>query len=108
MLLTLEREPRQKRRWGQIVARAWDDDDYRKRLLAEPAAVLREEGIEVPPGIEVRVEEGEDVGDASCLRLPPRPGLEDLLDDERCSPLKSPVARGCTTCNCISCYCGRR
>lgn len=85
MVLALEREPRQVRRWGQIVARAWDDDAFRRRLLSEPACVLREEGIDVPPGAGVRVIEGEGA-DASeeeiCFWLPPWPADEDLVEDE--------------------------
>jgi hypothetical protein len=30
--------------WGQIVARAWQDEAFKRRLLADPAAVLREQG----------------------------------------------------------------
>jgi hypothetical protein len=84
MLLALEREPRQKRRWGQIVARAWDDADYRQRLLAEPASVLNEEGIDVPPGVSVQVVEGsvpEVTEEQTCFWLPPQPDHEDLITD---------------------------
>lgn len=31
------------------------DEGFKQRLLADPAAVLKEEGVETPPGIEVRV-----------------------------------------------------
>jgi hypothetical protein len=85
MVLALEREPRQERRWGQIVARAWDDDAFRRRLLAEPACVLREEGIDVPPGTAVRVIEGEsaDAGEEEvCFWLPPGPDGEDVVEDD--------------------------
>ena len=76
MVLALEREPRQERRWGWIVARAWDDAAFRRRLLAEPACVLREEGIDVPAGAAVRVIEGESAGageEETCFWLPPSP-----------------------------------
>jgi hypothetical protein len=85
MVLALEREPRQERRWAQIVARAWDDDAFRRRLLAEPACVLREEGIEVPAGAAVRVIEGESAdagGEETCCWLPPSPDGEDLAEDD--------------------------
>ncbi len=106
MTLTLDREPQQRRHWGRIVARAWDDDDFRQRLLAEPEAVLREEGIEVPPGIEIRVEEGE-AGDTTCLRLPPKPDIEDLIQDFDATP-GSLVGRSCHGwCVGCCCYCRR-
>jgi hypothetical protein len=85
MVLALEREPRQERLWGRVVARAWDDDAFRRRLLAEPAPVLREEGIDVPPGAAVRVIEGAgaDAGeDEVCFWLPPGPADEDLVEDD--------------------------
>jgi hypothetical protein len=41
--------------WAQLVARAWSDPAYKKRLLAHPAAVLREAGLEVPEGVEIKV-----------------------------------------------------
>jgi hypothetical protein len=110
MVLTLEREPQLRRRWGRIVARAWDDDDFRCRLLAEPEAVLREEGFDIPEGAEIRVEDGDDASDGDCLRLPPTPAREELIDEDL---VVTPVARstcGCST-NCgpyiCGCKCGR-
>jgi hypothetical protein len=67
------------------VARAWDDEPFRQRLLAEPEAVLREEGLDVPEGVEVRVVEDEAPGDADAaayLRLPPKPAADDLIEDD--------------------------
>jgi hypothetical protein len=85
MVLTLDQEPRQRRRWGQLVARAWDDDGFRQRLLAEPEVVFCEEGIDVPCDVEFRVLEGdeaEDAGDGAYLRLPAKPGAEALFEDD--------------------------
>lgn len=47
--------------WGQIVARAWCDAGFMKRLRSDPRAVLAEHDLEVPPGTEVMVEEGTEV-----------------------------------------------
>ena len=47
--------------WNQIVARAWCDNDFMKRLLSDPRAVLAEHDLEVPPGTEVEVEMGTEV-----------------------------------------------
>ena len=41
--------------WGQIVAKAWQDEAFMRRLLADPAAVLGEHGVEVPSGVQVKV-----------------------------------------------------
>src|SRR5262249_5120978 len=85
MMLALEREPRQMRQWGRVVARAWDDTAFRQRLLTEPASVLCEAGIEVPPGMAIRVGESdvaEACEDESCFWLPPNPADADLIEDD--------------------------
>lgn len=60
--------------WGQIVAKAWQDESLKKRLLADPAAVLKEYGIEVPPGVQLRVVENTD--QILHLTLPSKPTRE--------------------------------
>ena len=37
------------------MVRAWSDPAFKKRLLAHPAAVLEEAGLEVPEGVEIKV-----------------------------------------------------
>src|SRR5262245_51038370 len=68
--------------YGQLVARGWSDEAFQRRLLADPAAVLAEQGIGLPPGLEVRVYE--DSPTAVHLALPPTPsaGLADALADQ--------------------------
>jgi hypothetical protein len=68
------------KKWGQIVARAWADEGFKSRLLADPAAVLRESGLEVPPGVQVQV--GEDTDQVFHLILPQKPRDEELTDQE--------------------------
>jgi hypothetical protein len=85
MVLALEREPRRKRQWGRIVARAWDDETFRRRLLEEPAAVLCEEGIDVSPDMTVCIVEDESaprVDEGLCFWLPPSPDTADLIADD--------------------------
>ena len=36
--------------WNEVVANVWADDDFKKRLLAEPVSVLREAGFDIPQG----------------------------------------------------------
>jgi hypothetical protein len=67
------------KRYGQLVARAWADEAFKRRLLAEPAAVLAEHGIPVPPGREVRAVENTDR--VLYLTLPAAPS-EELSDEE--------------------------
>jgi hypothetical protein len=67
------------KQYGQLVARAWSDTAFKLRLLAEPATALAEQGIAVPPGVEVRVHENTPA--VFHLTLPPRPS--DELSDEQ-------------------------
>ncbi len=48
----------QSQRFAHIVARAWIDDDFKKRLLSRPAEVLAEYRLELPRGVtDVRIVE---------------------------------------------------
>jgi hypothetical protein len=40
-----------------VVARAWRDPAFKRRLLADPATALREGGVAAPAGTGVRVVE---------------------------------------------------
>ena len=67
--------------WNQIVARAWCDEDFMKRLLSDPREVLVEHDLEAPPGVEVEVVMGTEVriDDTDSVRrfvLPARPAHE--------------------------------
>ncbi len=66
--------------WGRIVARAWQDDAFKRRLLADPAAVLQEHGVRVPPGSKVQVIE--DTAQVHHLTLPRKPDAARELSEE--------------------------
>jgi hypothetical protein len=44
---------------AKVIAKAWADPDYKKRLMKNPKAVLAEAGIELRPGYRVVIQEGE-------------------------------------------------
>jgi hypothetical protein len=67
------------KKWNQLVVKAWMDEDFKKRLLANPAAVLKQEGLEVPPGVQVKVVQGTDT--QLTLLLPASPS-EELSEEE--------------------------
>jgi hypothetical protein len=50
----------QRKRMSQIIAKCWADEGYKRKLLADPAATLRSEGIELPVGQSVKVLENSD------------------------------------------------
>jgi hypothetical protein len=62
------------KKWAQLVARAWTDERLKQRLLDTPEAVLREHGIDVAAGIEIRVVEN--TPQVTYLTLPVKPALE--------------------------------
>ncbi len=45
----------QQKKWAVCVAKAWADDDYKKRLMSDSSAVLKEEGFAVPEGMRIKV-----------------------------------------------------
>jgi hypothetical protein len=91
--------------WSQIVARAWCDEGFMKRLRSDPRAVLAEHDLEVPPGTEVQLEEGTEVRveDTDTVRhfiLPATPP-EELVEE----PLVGDVVAYCGACGGCACRC---
>jgi hypothetical protein len=82
------------KKYGQVVAKAWQDEAFKRRLLGNPQAVLEEHGLPLPPGKAVRVVE--DTADTVHLVLPPKPAGE--LSDEQLDQ----VAGGCCCSACDS------
>lgn len=74
---------------ARVIALAWQDEAYKKRLLAHPVEVLREEGLEVPKGMRVKVLE--DTPTLRHLVIPVKPAglsdkeLEEYAEYTRCS-----------------------
>jgi hypothetical protein len=68
--------------WAKIIARTWTDEEFKKRLLADPKAVLKEEGIEFSEDLKLTIVDGKK--DELHLTLPPRPegggSIEDLQE----------------------------
>ncbi|MCU0518404.1 MAG: hypothetical protein MUC60_16365 [Oscillatoria sp. Prado101] len=86
-----------KREWRQIVnqvcqliARAWLDENFKAQFIANPRQILEEAGIDVPDGLEVRIDESayiwsvqqsEEVSGAVwTIPLPPK--LADVTDEQ--------------------------
>ncbi len=45
--------------WRKICSRAWGDENFKQRLVANPGEVLAEEGLEAPPGVSYKVVENQ-------------------------------------------------
>ena len=69
------------RKVGQLLLKVWQDPTFKRRLVADPRAVLREEGLPVPDSTSVRVLE--DTPETMHLVLPRNlPGEEELSDEQ--------------------------
>jgi hypothetical protein len=66
------------RKVTKIIAKAWMDEGFKARLLSDPMATFKEEGVEIPPGVEVRI--AVDTDKIRHLLLPMKPAGEELSD----------------------------
>ena len=77
--------------YARVIAKAWADEDFKKRLLDDPAAVLQENNIEMPEGTTVKfVEKYEN---EILIPLPPRPKDTNELSEEALEKIAGGVAR---------------
>lgn len=44
-----------RKNWSKLVAKVWSDDALAQRLQNDPKAVLKENGIDVPDGMNITV-----------------------------------------------------
>jgi hypothetical protein len=100
--------------WGQIVGRAWADEEFKERLIADPVTVLAEYDLTPPAGVHVEVLEDplwvpENTAEVLYLVLAEKPSNEELSEDDLCSVAGVEAASrcGCEWCHrCHHCYCG--
>lgn len=74
------RREEQVERMQMIIAKAWTDETFKQRLLVDATAVLREEGVDLPHGVEVRAVENTDR--VFHLVISPRPADGELTESE--------------------------
>lgn len=67
-------------KFSQIVEKAWNDEAFKQRLMRQPGEVLKEQGIDVPAGVNIQVLEN--TPQVHHFVLPARPGAlsQDDLD----------------------------
>ena len=65
--------------WEKIVEKAWKDEAFKQRLVGNPAAVLKEQGLEPPRDTQVKVVEN--TPSTVHLILPAKPAAELSEDD---------------------------
>jgi nitrile hydratase alpha subunit len=85
--------------YSKVTARAWTDPAFKARLMANPAAVLKEAGVDVPSGMKVKAVEN--TSDTAHFILPAPPADGELSEESL-----SKVAGGTViTVACIICIC---
>lgn len=89
------------RTWPKVVARAWTDDEFRQRLLDNPAEALAEFGLPMLHQVELKVVAGDAAAPTMVLTLPDPP---DDLDEESIEGLMQSGARA-SSCMGTSCCC---
>ena len=68
----------QAKKLQQLIARAWADDTFKQKLLADPATTLSAEGSPAPAGVTVKAVENTDK--VFYLVIPAKP--DDLADSD--------------------------
>jgi hypothetical protein len=46
-----------RKKMAKVVAKAWSDESFKNKLFSDPKTVLEANGIDVPPGLTVKVVE---------------------------------------------------
>lgn len=98
MAMSREQRDEQAKVYGRVVARAWSDESFKQRLLADPIAVLRAEGMAIPEGTELRIVENTD--NTVYFMLPAKP--EGLSDEQLDAVAGGASGGGCCPPNCTS------
>ncbi|MFI5335016.1 MAG: NHLP leader peptide family RiPP precursor [Chlamydiales bacterium] len=62
------------KKWAQVLAKAWADESFKKKLLKHPEQTLKEMGIEFPANTKVEIHEQK--GKVVHFFIPPKPGGE--------------------------------
>ncbi|MFI5334953.1 MAG: NHLP leader peptide family RiPP precursor [Chlamydiales bacterium] len=73
--------------WAEVVARAWKDDLFKRKLLTRTNEALKEYGLAVPAGVNLKILE--ETSTSTYLVLPNKP-QEELSETE----MKKMVAAG--------------
>jgi hypothetical protein len=84
----MKKTSEERKEYAKIIAQAWVDEEFKKRLLDDPATVLKENGIEIPEGMTVKVVEQKE--NEIRIPLPPKPSnlslsVEELLERTQAS-----------------------
>ena len=68
----------QDKKMNQVIAKCWSDESFKQKLLSDPVATLKTEGVVLPDGLSVKALENTDK--VFHLVIPAKP--TDLSDDD--------------------------
>jgi hypothetical protein len=83
---------------NEVIAKAWKDPTFKKRLLGNPKAVLTECGMTFPENMNVKVIE--DTSDTYTFVIPKTPAKMQELEDQ----VLETIAGGTCTPETTSCF----
>ena len=66
--------------YSALIKKAWNDEAFKQRLLADPVAVFNENNLTVPEGMQLRVLE--DKPNLRHLPLPTKPTLQEAATEK--------------------------
>jgi hypothetical protein len=90
----------QAKKMSQLIAKCWSDEGFKQKVLADPAATLKAEGVELPVGVSFKAHENTDK--VVHLVTPAKP--TDLTDEDLANvaggvlPVPECVSRPSTLC----------
>jgi hypothetical protein len=65
---------------NKVIAKAWLDEGFKKKLLADPNGTLKAEGVEVSPDVQIHI--AEDTAKVHNLVLPLKPSTDEVSDEQ--------------------------
>src|SRR5437667_4672722 len=84
-------EEEQGKKMSQLIAKCWADEGFKQKVLADPAATLKAEGVELPAGLSFKAHENTDK--LVHLVIPARP--TDLSEEDLDKVTAGSDSRGC-------------
>lgn len=81
---------------GKIISKAWADETFKQRLLADTSTVLMEEGIDIPDGLTIMAVENTDT--LFHLVIPPKQ-MPASLDLSELASIAGGRVLNCSTAN---------
>jgi hypothetical protein len=89
----------QGKKMSQLIAKCWADEGFKQKLLADPAATLKAEGVELPAGLSIKALENTDK--VFHLVIPAKP--TDLSDEDLDKVAGGGGCYYCDTCVGVRC-----